>query len=203
MGIYLRRHYIFQNLLRELNKQTVIDWQALVFAFKKRLGLQAALTEDFVALLLNSLVSLISTARADDFLSDDDTDKVTRLLNLVREQQTNPLHPLLEVRLQLWQRELRRLLVLLPKKDESPSLIFADDGMPKDHLAFPAIHCRDCGAMGLLSYKPEDQQQLTTDLDVIYQAFFERSAKSCLLFPLQGVDTGWDFHDQFHLLILR
>jgi hypothetical protein len=32
------------------------------------------------------------------------------------------------VRIQLWLRELSRLLVLLPLKDEQPTLLFADDG---------------------------------------------------------------------------
>ena len=196
LGIYCRRHYVFQNLLRELDKQSVSHWSDLVLALKKRLGIQVDLPESFVELLLGSLVSLISSARADDFLNDE-SDGVTQLQALIAEDQLVNLQPLLDVRLQLWQRELRRLLVQLPKKETLPELIFADDGFDNELFALPAIHCRDCGAMGWLGHKAEDQQQLTPELDVIYQAFFDRSAKSTLLFPMQGVDTVWNFPDQF------
>ncbi len=196
LGIYCRRHYVFQNLLRELDKQPVSHWSDLVVALKKRLGIQIDLPESFVELLLGSLVSLISVARADDFLNDE-SDKVTQLQTLISENKVINLRPLLDVRLQLWQRELRRLLVQLPKKDAMPELIFADDGFDKEMFALPAIHCRDCGAMGWLGHKAEEQQQLTPELDIIYQAFFERSAKSTLLFPMQDVETVWDFPDQF------
>ena len=195
LGVYCRRHYVFQNLLRELDKQPVSHWNNLVLALKKRLGIQVDLPESFVDLLLGSLVSLIAVARADVFLHDD-SDKVSQLLALVVEEKTINLQPLLDVRVQLWQRELRRLLVQLPKKNDKPTLFFADDGHDKDLFALPAIHCRDCGAMGWLAHKSEDQQQLTSELDVIYQAFFERSAKSSLLFPMQEIETAWDFPDQ-------
>ncbi len=197
LGLYLRRHYVFQNLLRELDRQPVADWQTLVRAFRKRLGLQVDLPESFVALLLNSLVSLIAAARADDFLSADESDKASPLRELIERRQKVSLRPFLEVRLQLWQRELSRLLVRLPRKGSPPTLVFADDGEVQQQLALPAIHCRDCGAMGWLSHMAEDRQQLSTELEVIYRAFFERSAKSRLLFPMQGVDTIWQFPGQF------
>jgi len=195
LGSYIRRHYVFQNLLRELDKQPVSHWNSLVLVLKKCLGIQADLPESFVDLILGSLVSLIAVARADEFLSDE-SDKVTQLSALIAEDKAITLQPLLDIRIQLWQRELRRLLVQLPKKGKEPTLIFADDGFDKEQFALPAIHCRDCGAMGWLAHKAEDQQQLTPELDVIYQAFFERSAKSSLLFPMQGVDTSWNFPDQ-------
>ncbi|MFI3137652.1 MAG: hypothetical protein QX197_12830, partial [Methylococcaceae bacterium] len=192
----LKRHFLFQNLLRLLNGQ-VTDWPDLLQRFKKGLGIQVEAPDDFVEHLLTSLVSLVSVARDDAFLNAvDDNQVVEQLLALEQQGNKHKLSPLLDVRMQLWLRELSRLLVLLPMKEEQPTLLFADDGkVPKDRIALPAIHCRDCGAMGFLSQKAEDQQCITTDLEPIYRAFFEHSPKSCLLFPMQHVDVPGDFAD--------
>lgn len=190
----LKKHFLFQNLLRLLNGQ-VTDWQDLLPRFKRGLGLQVEASDEFVEHLLISLVSLVSVARDDTFLkTNDDSQAMETLLALAQQTNELKLFPLLDVRMQLWLRELRRLLVLLPLSNEQPQLQFADDGkVPQDRLALPAIHCRDCGAMGFLGHKAEDQQRLNTDLDLIYKAFFERSAKSILLFPMQDVDVPWSF----------
>lgn len=192
----LKRHFLFQNLLRLLNGQ-VTDWPDLLQRFKKGLGVQAESSDQFVEHLLTSLVSLVSVARDDAFLNAlDNSEVVEQLLALEQHDNEPKLSPLLDVRMQLWLRELSRLLVLLPLKEEQPTLLFADDGkVPQDRIALPAIHCRDCGAMGFLSQKAEDQQCITTDLDAIYRAFFEHSPKSCLLFPMLQVDVPWDFAD--------
>lgn len=192
----LKRHFLFQNLLRLLNGQ-VTDWPDLLQRFKKGLGVQTEASDEFVEHLLTSLVSLVSVARDDAFLNALDNSEVTEQLLALEQHDKEPkLSPLLDVRMQLWLRELSRLLVLLPLKDEQPTLLFADDGkVPQDRIALPGIHCRDCGAMGFLSQKAEDQQCITTDLDTIYRAFFEHSPKSCLLFPMLQVDVPWDFAD--------
>ncbi|MEI6268566.1 MAG: DEAD/DEAH box helicase [Methylococcaceae bacterium] len=169
----LKRHYLFQNLLRLLKGQ-VTDWTDLLAEFKKCLGSQNELTDELVEQLLISLVSLISVAR---------------------EHQAGYLAPLLDVRMQLWLRELSRLVVLLPTKDEQPKLLFSDDGLvPKDRIALPAIHCRDCGAMGFVAHKEEaEQSKINTDLQQIYKSYFSHSPKVSLLFPMDKVETPWNF----------
>jgi DEAD/DEAH box helicase domain-containing protein len=168
----LKRHYLFQNLLRLLKGQ-VTDWVDLLAGFKKCLGSQQELSDELVEQLLISLVSLISVAR---------------------ENKAGYLAPLLDVRMQLWLRELSRLLVLLPISDAQPNLLFADDGLvPKDQIALPAIHCRDCGAMGFVAHKEADQQKISTDLFQIYSSYFSHSPKVSLLFPLDRVETPWRF----------
>jgi DEAD/DEAH box helicase domain-containing protein len=164
---HLKRHYLFQNLLRLLKGQ-VTDWTDLLAGFKRCLGAQQALSDELVEQLLISLVSLISVARED---------------------KSGCLAPLLDVRMQLWLRELGRLIVLLPKQGEQPTLLFADDGLvPKDGVALPALHCRDCGAMGFLSHKEVDQQKISTELSDIYKSFFSHSAKASFLFPMAQVE---------------
>ena len=164
---HLKRHYLFQNLLRLLKGQ-VTDWTDLLAGFKRCLGAQQVLSDELVEQLLISLVSLISVARED---------------------KAGYLAPLLDVRMQLWLRELGRLIVLLPKQGEQPTLLFADDGLvPKDGVALPALHCRDCGAMGFLSHKEVDQQKISTELSDIYKSFFSHSAKASFLFPMAQVE---------------
>ncbi len=169
---HLKRHYLFQNLLRLLKGQ-VTDWTDLLAGFKRCLGAQQALSDEWVEQLLISLVSLISVARED---------------------KSGYLAPLLDVRMQLWLRELSRLVVLLPTSDQQPTLLFSDDGLvPKDRIALPAIHCRDCGAMGFVAHKEADQSKIDTDLLQIYNSYFAHSAKSTLLFPMDKVETPWNF----------
>ena len=168
---HLKRHYLFQNLLRLLKGQ-VTDWTDLLAGFKKCLGSQPELTDEWVEQLLISLVSLISVARED---------------------KSGYLAPLLDVRMQLWLRELSRLVVLLPTSDQQPTLLFSDDGLvPKDRIALPAIHCRDCGSMGFVAHKEADQAKISTDLQEIYKSYFAHSPKVSLLFPMAQVETPWN-----------
>ena len=96
--------------------------------------------------------------------------------------------------MQLWLRELIRLVILLPTKDEQPKLLFSDDGLvTKDRIALPAIHCRGCGAIGFLTHKEADQQKISTDLQEIYNNYFAHSPKAALLFPLAKFEAPWHF----------
>lgn len=183
---HLKKHFLFQNLLRSLNGQSVTDWQDLLQKFSKGLGIQQPTSVQFLENLLTSLVSLVAAAKDDSVFDSSEQGEGKEI----------KLRPLLDVRVQMWVRELSRLLVLLPVAGEKPRLLFSDDGVPSGQIALPVIHCRDCGAMGWLSYKAEDQQQLGTDLKQIYEGFFKKSAKSCFLFPMQGVDTPWNFPTQ-------
>lgn len=182
----LKKHFLFQNLLRLLDGK-INDWKDLIPRFKKGLGIQVQANDEWIEQLLTSLVALVSVARDDNFLIQKQEDGVLKQL-LVYQEQNLPykLSPLLDVRMQLWLRELRRLVVLLPLQEEPPVLLFADDaGVLKNRVALPAIHCRDCGAMGLLTQKSDDDRQVSNSLDTIYRAFFEHSPKTCFLFPVE------------------
>ncbi len=93
--------------------------------------------------------------------------------------------PLLEVRLQLWLRELRRMVGAVPRAvDDLPDLAFADDLKEEDrkrHL--PVIHCRECGLTGWGGTIKDADTAVNPDLTAFYSAFFSYSHNVAFLFP--------------------
>ncbi|NVN55471.1 DEAD/DEAH box helicase [bacterium Scap17] len=102
LGNDLRRHSAFHDLLGRLT--SVTDMQVLASDWQRRLGT----SRRDAALLLQGLVALVCTAR------DQVTDASGKLCTT----------PLLNVRVQLWLRELSRMVVSV---DAQPSLLFSDD----------------------------------------------------------------------------
>jgi DEAD/DEAH box helicase domain-containing protein len=123
--------------------------------------------------VLNSLCALIACAR----------------------DPAQPKQTLVQLRLQLWTRELRRIVCkVVPGKADnsnseenasSPELAFADDlKQQRDELYLPLAQCNDCHATAWVTCKPESAGQVRNDLREIYNAFFGRSPDLILLFPL-------------------
>lgn len=107
------------------------------------------------------------------------------------EGKPRPVDPFLQVRVQLWQREMRRMVANLGEKHEEykPRLRFHDDlthSEQREHL--PVIHCRDCGSMGWATlHRAEDPNSYRIDLKSFYNAFFahEPSPDLRFLFPVK------------------
>ena len=96
----------------------------------------------------------------------------------------------LQIRAELWMRELARMVASVSPK---PVLRFSMDlpaDHPQKHLA--AMHCRDCGAMGWGGVQKANEDRLLPDLDRFYQAFFARNPDPRLrfVFPLENDDRG-------------
>ena len=119
---------------------------------------------------------------------------VSGLLGLVsaarRRDAAGRLLPFLDVRLQLWTRELARMVASV---ELEPRFRFAADldatGL-QTHL--PAIHCRECGGMGWATRRDRDTPAvLRTDLAAFYRDFFsdgEDSARIVFLFPAAAAE---------------
>lgn len=94
-----------------------------------------------------------------------------------------PLDPFLQVRAQLWVRELTRMV---GDVGAQPKLRFSDD-LTQQELAYhlPIIYCRDCGAMGWAAlHRAEAPDSYQTELSRFYSAyFFTKSPDVRLLFP--------------------
>jgi len=166
LGSALKRHLLFHNLLRLLENQPR-GLGEVVGELEKTLPRGAA--REHAREILNSLAALIAWAR-------------------------DPEHgglPLVQLRLQLWVRELRRMVSRLqpfePEADENhkPQLSFADD-VKKVHgeLYLPLVQCTECHATAWAALRPAGQTQLQADLRAIYNAFFGHSPELALLFPL-------------------
>ena len=96
--------------------------------------------------------------------------------------------PLLNVRLQIWARELGRMVALLPRSGEAgdlvPSSLHHSADMESETLerSLPVIHCRHCGSSGQLCRVNESSQNLGADLDTLYAEFFEGGDRIRLLY---------------------
>ncbi|MDT8392016.1 MAG: DEAD/DEAH box helicase [Lentisphaeria bacterium] len=89
--------------------------------------------------------------------------------------------PLVDIRLQLWLRELRRLVCSVR---EQPVLRFADDLNMEEGVAhLPLVHCRECGETGWLGVKRTTDTRFGQDLQKVYEGFFNYSPTTHFLFP--------------------
>jgi len=96
--------------------------------------------------------------------------------------------PLVQVRYQLWLRELRRMVSLVGRE---PALAFAGDLKPEQlQHSLPVIHCRECGLTGWGATVKDADNKLNSDLKEFYVQFFENSPHVAFVFP------GQDFAPQ-------
>ncbi|MBU0922227.1 MAG: DEAD/DEAH box helicase [Pseudomonadota bacterium] len=131
------------------------------------------------------------------------------LLSLVAHARAETTLPLMQLRLQLWARELRRIVGTLRepepvnesvyKQDEGlegsasrlpPLLAFGDDQPAKDkqQIRLPLVQCRECHGTAWLTRMEAGQpvnQYITSDLPNIYSAFFSNHQETALLMPSQ------------------
>jgi DEAD/DEAH box helicase domain-containing protein len=156
LGKRLTQHPAFRILLQLLAGRPV-SYVRLNEEFAQRLGIVDS-NYYYASLLLDSMVALVSYAR--------------------RGQKT----PFLNVRLQLWLRELKRMVAVVGK---TPKLRFSDDLTAiqrKNHLAL--IYCDDCGATGWAGLIFPERQTFLTDLRTFYSAFFSDDRNVRFLYPL-------------------
>jgi len=172
----LRKHGFFWKLVLSLNNR-IVPLNELILLFDRFTPEFADAPEEYKRNVMDSMIALISAAR------------VSRETGLA---------PFLNVRLQLWLRELRRIVVNI---EQSPTLRFSDDLKEEDQRChLPVIHCRECGAMGWGGTKRDQDQQINSDLQHFYASFFRYSPTVVVLFPdddqpAEGMqqEFGWVF----------
>lgn len=160
LGVALKSHFAFQNLLRDLDRlggKSVL-LKTLLTLLSRRLP--ACDDTHYPLLWLSSLLSLIAYAR-------------------------KPGHQdfFLQVKVEIWLRELRRMVAPLSLQ---PALMFHDDLGPteKEQVYLPVIHCRDCHATGWGStVHKTSPNQLSRDLQGFYSAFFAEDVSTRFIFP--------------------
>ena len=115
-------------------------------------------------------------------------DRMIALISAARVVKEEVQVPFLNVRLQLWLRELRRIV---GNVENPPVLRFSDDLKEGEQLRhLPVLHCRECGAMGWGGTKREQDQQINPDLQHFYASFFRYSPTVVALFPDEGKSEG-------------
>ncbi|MCD7791573.1 MAG: DEAD/DEAH box helicase, partial [Bacteroides thetaiotaomicron] len=113
------------------------------------------------AVLINSLFALISHARTGA---------------------EGKLRPFLNVQVQLWMRELRRLVAKVDPKEITYDIAYdLNKQQAKQYL--PVINCRDCGATGWVSILNERNNATMVSLDTFYNLYFRADEKIVMMFP--------------------
>lgn len=159
LGLLLPRLTAFQELLR--NSHTLCDVTTLAEDWAQRLRLRDSQEAET---LIDGLCALVSAARAWKRVDEETS-------------------PFLQVRIQLWLRELRRMV---SKVGDDPTLTHADDvADPKDPLHLPVLHCRECHGVAWGSVRPEGEQHLKADLQTFYQSWFHQQPDAVLIYPHQ------------------
>jgi len=167
LGQKLRTHGQTQNLLNALNGKT-LSLDDLAQALRSRLP--ASFINDGQLVIL-ALVSLLAHARGQDGRA------------------------LVTTRIQLWVRELRRILSKISGAEKiedrsEPLLSFADDVLVSDSdaIRLPLAQCREChGTAWLSRVEPghPNGEPIETKLEQIYSAFFSENPELAVLLPVQ------------------
>ena len=174
LGEHLKGHLFFQNLLKILGGR-IRGYDEIVKELAKVTpGLRDA-SQEYGERLLNSMLTLVSMA-------------------LTKTPDGSAI-PFLHVRLQMWLRELRRMVGEIA---DPPVLRFSDDLKDEQldrHL--PLVHCRECNSMGWVGLKRKQDEQIRTKLEDVYVAFFNNDPKTAFLFPDETGDTDMSVNGAF------
>ncbi len=171
LGEKIKEHLLFQNLLKTM-KGTILSFDDIFAQLEKvTKGLK---TDDqpYKVNLLGSLLALIFEAR------------IKVVAKEIENGEKSLVRPFLNIRIQLWMRELRRMIA---EVSTNPRLRFSDDlneTQLKTHL--PLVHCRECGSMGWSGLKKKVSSEISGALKDYYQAFFSHDPKVVYLFPEDG-----------------
>ncbi|MEQ9498743.1 MAG: DEAD/DEAH box helicase [Deltaproteobacteria bacterium] len=168
LAALLARHRLLRQLLEILRRgpQTV---DQLIDALVERDPELGALDDQERRAVLDAFLVLVGEAR--------------------RRTDSGELVPFLQLRVQLWVRELRRLLMKIPEAwDDGPVFRFADAAGADETSqakALPVAHCRHCGGHGLAATRKAGHKTLRHNPREIGQAWLEGSpdAQYVLLEP--------------------
>ena len=168
LGDKLKEHLLFQNLLKVLGGN-ILSFDDIFLKLENiTKGLKGS-GSAYRKNVLNSILALVSEARVKVVTkSEEGEDKEN-------------IRPFLNVRIQVWMRELRRLVGGVSRK---PRLRFADDLNDEQlNLHLPLVHCRECGCMGWAGLKRKNSPSIINDLQNFYISFFNSDPKVVYLFP--------------------
>lgn len=175
LGQAILSHRFFHSLLQMINGK-IASFKTL----SADMSSVFSISEEEAGRVIQSFCSLISIARN----SVEETSEKQK--QRVQEGKPRPVLPFLQVRHQLWFRELRRLVASV---NPEPRLNFGDDvsdDMSDKYL--PVINCRDCHATGWGSFVKGQVEQLESQIDVFYRLFFGANHSIRVAFPLEDND---------------
>lgn len=166
LGQCLMRHDFMRGLIYALGGAYVQPSELVRRLTPRYLGL---LEMDDAKAALDAFLALISHARVFDAKGD--------------------LKPFLQVQVQVWFREWRRLLAEVSK--ENVRLALASDLTDQQRRHYlPPVNCRDCGETGWVTLIDERGSAAIDDLATFYNLFFKHDKKVRMLFPCLDEGEG-------------
>jgi DEAD/DEAH box helicase domain-containing protein len=160
LGALLKKHLLFINLLKVMRGRIV----SLTELQEQMQGPLPETARPHIGQVLDALLVLVAWAR----------DLAGR--------------PLVTLRVQLWMRELRRMVTQVRSDiDEIELRPESDVKREPGKLYLPLLQCADCHTTGWLSRLPNGQSRLSTDLDEIYNTWFSGQPEALRLYAPAGL----------------
>lgn len=117
-------------------------------------------------------------------------DALLALISHARTGKPGDLRPFLNVQVQLWMRELRRLVAKVPGGEVAYSIAHdLNSQQAKQYL--PVVNCRDCGATGWTSILSELGNATINSLEAFYNLYFRADEKIVMMFPHKHDNYPW------------
>ncbi|HRH75889.1 MAG TPA: DEAD/DEAH box helicase, partial [Cellvibrionaceae bacterium] len=156
----LKRHVLFSNLMKKA-KGDVIPFAELHADLR---GLSEA-ARKHITRILDALLVLVAWAR---------NPEIEKL-------------PLLNLRTQLWMRELRRMVTNVTP-NASDVRLYSDKDLPgeRSELFLPLIQCTNCHSSAWLSRLPGTTSKVSHNLEEIYNGWFAANPDVVRLYPHKG-----------------
>ncbi|WP_302769899.1 MULTISPECIES: DEAD/DEAH box helicase [Roseburia] len=176
IGKHLMRHNFTQSMISEANG-TYIQNSFVYEKLIKRFPRLSELGEELSSIVIDALYALISHARV---LTE-----------------TGKVRPFLNVQVQVWMRELRRLVGEVTDKDIHYALSTdLNDNQAKHYL--PVINCRECGQTGWVSTEDNGSVEMK-DIRSFYNAFFSGDKKIRIMFPHKEGEEAFELPNRQRL----
>lgn len=167
LGSMLKSHALFQSLMK-YSKGGYYRASEAVEALRTR---HPMLTEDSGTVVLDALAALVSQARADG---------PTKLM------------PFLNVQVQLWGKELRRLVASVGSEHIEFDI---DINLPAERQRsfLPVLNCRDCGQTAWAGLTTQDRHVRARNLNAFYNTFFGSGENLVAVYPhASGAEGAFD-----------
>lgn len=160
LGQMLKRHQLFVNLLKLL-RGGVVSYADLTAALARNMP---AASPAQVEQVLDALLVLVAWARREGNQA------------------------LVTLRVQLWVRELRRMVAKLSVQPSDVKLRSARDlSSAPEGVYLPMVQCSQCRTTGWLSRLVQGSSKLSTQLDEIYNTWFSRRPEAVRLYAAKSI----------------
>lgn len=192
LGQLLKQHLLFANLVKRLRGETV-SLSELAAQMQGR-SLPASATPHIGA-LLEALLVLVAWARRPLERGDESALQRHTADLAVTQPGDEPLArsdqdtlPLVNLRVQLWLRELRRMVANVSARPAEVVLKHsASLGANPGSIHLPVVQCRECHSTAWLTRLPDGTHRVSTKLDEIYNTWFAGRPEAARLYADVGI----------------